>query len=284
MKVFLFSLFLFLGISQLASAQVPHFLEGLWKQEGKPVYEQWNKNLDGNLKGFSYKLQPNGQMQVTEYLDLQQEGEILVYKATVLDQNQGKTISFPGTVSGNTYTFINAQHSFPKGISYQKVSQDTLQVLVFGGEKQFTMRMVRVNPENKSNISSTGYDAKLADSLGADAYGMKSYFLVVLQTGSNKTTEKEFINAGFRGHMENMDKMVKENKLIIAGPFGKNEDQFRGIFILQNLKTLEEAQALVNTDPAVKAGLLSFKIYPWYGSAALPMYLPYSERISKERP
>ncbi|MFD1166635.1 hypothetical protein ACFQ2C_13555 [Sphingobacterium daejeonense] len=63
----------------------------------------------------------------------------------------------------------------------------------------------------------------------------------------------------------------------------KNYDQFRGLFILNNVKTEEEAKEILETDPAIKSGLLSYTIYPWYGSAALPMYLPYSEKVTKSK-
>jgi len=268
-------------------AQMPSFLVGTWKQEGKPLFEHWDRNQDGNLKGFSYQVLDGGEMLVSEYLDLIAEGNGLVYKATVLNQNQGKGISFEGSLVGDTYSFVNAEHSFPKVISYQKLGADSIRVTVSGGEKQFSYKMGKVKNAKKAEIaegSTDGFDEDLAKSLGADDYGMKNYFLVVLKTGENKTTDKEFINTGFRGHMDNMGKLVKDGKLVVAGPFGKNMDQFRGIFILQNLKDMEEAKAVVDTDPAVKAGLLGYSIYPWYGSAALPMYLPYSEKISKAKP
>lgn len=40
--------------------------------------------------------------------------------------------------------------------------------------------------------ASEKFDQKLADSLGADQYGMKNYFLVILKTGENdsKITDK----------------------------------------------------------------------------------------------
>ncbi|MEJ8803974.1 YciI family protein [Pontibacter sp. H249] len=127
------------------------------------------------------------------------------------------------------------------------------------------------------------YNKTLADSLGADDYGMKQYVLAILKTGSNTTTDKEKLNSYFRGHMDNINRLVKEGKLIVAGPLGKNDNAYRGIFIL-DVKTVEEAQKLVETDPAVKAKIFDVELYPWYGSAALPMYLPASNKIAKMKP
>ncbi|MBC5773760.1 hypothetical protein H8S95_06775 [Pontibacter sp. KCTC 32443] len=127
------------------------------------------------------------------------------------------------------------------------------------------------------------YNKALADSLGADNYGMKQYVLVILKTGSNTTTDKQKLNEYFRGHMENIGRLAKEGKLVIAGPLGKNDKAYRGIFIL-DAKTVEEAQKLVETDPAVKAKVFDVELYPWYGSAALPVYLDTHSKISKENP
>ncbi|MDV7396775.1 hypothetical protein RZS08_35585, partial [Arthrospira platensis SPKY1] len=125
-----------------------------------------------------------------------------------------------------------------------------------------------------ATISNPNYDAVLAEKLGGDTYGMKSYFLVILKTGTNSTASKELISESFRGHMDNMNRWVKEEKLVVAGPIAKNENHFRGIFILQNMQTKEEVIELLATDPAIQNKLLDYEIYSWYGSAALPEYLP----------
>jgi uncharacterized protein YciI len=127
------------------------------------------------------------------------------------------------------------------------------------------------------------YDDALAKKLGADDYGMKKYVLVILKTGENKTAGEEESNEAFRGHMENIGRLVKEGKLIVAGPLGKNDKTYRGIFIL-DVPTVEEAGELVQTDPAVKAKLLDVELFPWYGSAALAEYLPASDKIWKLQP
>src|SRR5690606_34428702 len=119
--------------------------------------------------------------------------------------------------------------------------------------------------------------------LGADDYGMKSYVLVMLKTGSNKTTDKVLIADSFRGHMENIGRLVDEGKLIVAGPMGKNDKGYRGIFIL-NVTSFEEATKLLQSDPAIKEDLLAVELYNWYGSAALPEYLDDSEKIWKVQP
>jgi hypothetical protein len=133
-------------------------------------------------------------------------------------------------------------------------------------------------------ISNPNYNKVLAEKLSGDEYGMKNYFLVILKTGENTTMTKELISESFRGHMKNINRLVEEKKLIIAGPLEKNENNYRGIFILNNVKSIQEAKDLLQTDLAVKNGLLDYEIYTWYGSAALPEYLPFSDKIWKSKP
>src|SRR5688500_6713262 len=77
-------------------------------------------------------------------------------------------------------------------------------------------------------------------------------------------TEEQAIQ---KAHMDNIHRMADEGKLILAGPF-MDKGELRGIYIF-NVTTLEEAQKLTETDPAVKAGRLIMELHPWYGSAAL---------------
>ena len=127
------------------------------------------------------------------------------------------------------------------------------------------------------------YDAALSKKYGADDYGMKSYVLVILKSGSNDTTDKAVIEKSFRGHMDNILRMEEEGKLVVAGPLGKNDQSYRGIFIL-DVKTIEEAEKLLQGDSAISAGLLEAELYQWYGSAALPAYLEVSDKVWKIRP
>lgn len=124
------------------------------------------------------------------------------------------------------------------------------------------------------------YDEALAKKLGADNYGMKMYVLVMLKSGTNTTETKAKTDSLFAGHMANMGKMVEAQKLIIAGPMGKNDKNYRGIFVL-NTKSIEEAKQLLESDPAIKAKLLEPELYNWYGSAALAEYLPFHDKIQK---
>jgi uncharacterized protein YciI len=134
-----------------------------------------------------------------------------------------------------------------------------------------------------SQTENPKYDKALAEKLGGDEYGMKPYVLVILKTGTNKTDNKETVDSLFRGHMANINRLASIGKLIVAGPLKKNEKSYRGIFIL-NVESIEEANALLSTDPAIKEKLLDAESFQWYGSAALPEYLKSHEKIEKKKP
>jgi uncharacterized protein YciI len=125
------------------------------------------------------------------------------------------------------------------------------------------------------------YDQALAESLGADDYGMKTYVLVILKTGSYNP-EKKIIDSLFMGHMQNIKRLADSGKLIVAGPMKKNDKNYRGIFIL-NAQSIEEGKLLVDSDPTVNSKLLEAEIFQWYGSAALPQYLKYHELVEKKK-
>lgn len=120
------------------------------------------------------------------------------------------------------------------------------------------------------------FNRALADSLGADQYGMKMYVLVILRTGA-ATPDKDAMSKAFAGHMNNIEKLAAAGKLVVAGPIGKNDKNYRGIFILN--ATMEEAPALLDTDPAISGKYLEPELIPWYGSAALAKYLPFHDQV-----
>jgi uncharacterized protein YciI len=133
-----------------------------------------------------------------------------------------------------------------------------------------------------SQEANSTYDEKLAKSLNADEYGMKQYVFCILKTGSNTTATAEEKNNLFKGHMANITRLAKEGKLVVAGPFMKNDKNYRGLYIF-NIGTIEEAKVLVATDPAVKENLLEAELTLWYGSAALQETLQLHEKIAKTK-
>lgn len=275
----------------LGQGQLPHFLEGTWKRADKNHYEHWDAINERMLKGFSYRLK-DGKMRVTEYATLSvRKNKEINLAVTLKDQNAGKTINFKQTLIDTALVFENLLHDFPKRIVYKKIDAHTLQVyLSDAGTKTYGYKLHKVEdsaPDSAAapttSSKNPAYDGDLAKQLGADDYGMKSYQLVILKTGTHTSKDTALINTTFRGHMENINRLVKAGKLVVAGPLGKNDLQYRGIFIL-NVTDRAEAVQFLKSDPAIAAQLLDYEILTWYGSAALPVYLKDADKVWKEQP
>lgn len=124
------------------------------------------------------------------------------------------------------------------------------------------------------------YDSLLAKKLGADDYGMKHYVMALLKKGPNRSQDSTTAANIQAGHMKNIERMAKEGKLVVAGPFEDDWD-VRGIYIF-NVSTVEEAQKLTATDPAIITGRLVMELHPFYCSAALMQVNDVHNTIQKK--
>jgi len=129
-------------------------------------------------------------------------------------------------------------------------------------------------------ISPIKFDPELAQKLGADEHGMKTYVLAVLKTGKARIEDKNKINNLQTAHLKNIIRLSEEGKLVLAGPFldGGNS---RGLYVF-DVRTIEEAKKLTETDPAIRSGIFEFELYLWYGSAALPELTTIHMKIQKK--
>lgn len=106
------------------------------------------------------------------------------------------------------------------------------------------------------------------------------YVFVILKTGP-KSAEKSAAErqAIFQGHMANIQRLAAEKKLIIAGPFAKPADPTsRGIFLM-DVTSVEEARALVATDPGVIEGVFTPELRPMTGSPDLRRTLALEDEL-----
>ncbi|MES2387458.1 MAG: hypothetical protein V4543_05620 [Bacteroidota bacterium] len=91
---------------------------------------------------------------------------------------------------------------------------------------------------------------------------MKEYFLVLLKKGPVRTQDSLTAAKIQEGHMANIVKGAADKIVAVAGPMGDDGD-LRGIFIL-TVKTMEDAKAFCDKDPAVASGRLVAEIHPWW--------------------
>nr|WP_255553548.1 YciI family protein [Caenimonas aquaedulcis] len=109
---------------------------------------------------------------------------------------------------------------------------------------------------------------------------MRSYVLVILQTGPNRVPAGPERDEMFKGHFANMGRLAKEGKLALAGPFD-GADGWRGLFIFA-VADVEEAKKLTATDPVIIKGEMVAQYHPYYGSAALMMVNQLHEKVVKK--
>lgn len=84
--------------------------------------------------------------------------------------------------------------------------------------------------------------------------------------------ESKLHTESYNGHIKNITKLIGANNLAIAGPIDKSKIQYREILVL-NVKSKEDAEELLQIDPAIKNKYLFADLYDWHGSEALPIYL-----------
>lgn len=98
-----------------------------------------------------------------------------------------------------------------------------------------------------------------------EEYEMTTYYVAFLYRGPAWSPEDTPERAKIQeGHMANIRRMAETGKLLVAGPFTDDGD-LRGLFVFRT-GTLEEAKAMAEQDPAVKAGRLRLEWHPWFAA------------------
>ncbi|MBB5206866.1 YciI family protein [Chiayiivirga flava] len=124
----------------------------------------------------------------------------------------------------------------------------------------------------------SGYDAALAQRLGADARGMRKYILVLLKTGPTRVPDGPERDAMFAGHFANMARWSEAGQLVLAGPFMADAAGWRGLYVFA-VDGIDAARALTDTDPVIVNGEMVAEYREWYGTAALGLIPDWHERI-----
>lgn len=94
-----------------------------------------------------------------------------------------------------------------------------------------------------------------------ESNALKSYYLVLLKKGANRTQDTLQAAEIQQQHLRHINEMAMSGKLNVAGPV-LDEADLRGIFIF-DCDSQAEVVALCEADPAVKAGRLTYEIYAW---------------------
>lgn len=92
-------------------------------------------------------------------------------------------------------------------------------------------------------------------------FEMKKYQMVFLYKGPNRNQDSVETMRIQKEHLNNIQRLTDEGKLIVAGPFLDDQD-LRGIFIFDS-ESEAEVKELVETDSAIQSGRLRYEIRPW---------------------
>ena len=139
-------------------------------------------------------------------------------------------------------------------------------VMLFACKQEETETKMQEQEMKNADVKTT-FDSVKAEEYGADNYGMKSYVMAFLKKGPNRDLDSTEADKLQRAHLDNIGKMAEAGKLVLAGPFFDDGD-LRGIYIF-DVESIEEAEQLTETDPAIQSGSLVMELKQWYGSAAL---------------
>lgn len=123
-----------------------HWLVGEWQRTNeKPertTIELWELQDNGNLKGVGLTTEGD-ELVFKEELTLQLEGEKIQYIADVPDNLQ-LTAFLLTESSDDKMVFENPEHDFPKKISYERLTDDTMKAVVSGNEKEIVFEFKRL--------------------------------------------------------------------------------------------------------------------------------------------
>ena len=136
MKVLLMVFFISLAACGQSNLQSINYLEGIWKLEHKEQFEVWIKTETGGLEGYGYRMKRE-EKSITETLSIEEINGVLVYMATVPDQNNGATVPFTLNEGiSDSLSFENLSHDFPKRIIYKKINASEIRVYVLGADNR----------------------------------------------------------------------------------------------------------------------------------------------------
>jgi hypothetical protein len=113
------------------------WLEGSWvmkKKNGSSIMESWLPHNDSVMLGESMSYAVTGQSKVLENLQLAYKGGNYYYISKVNGQNNGEAISFKITsYSDKRFVAEKPDHDFPKRITYEWISKDSIHAFIDGG-------------------------------------------------------------------------------------------------------------------------------------------------------
>jgi len=112
------------------------WLEGNWKMEKKNglLVERWEQASDTGFNGNSYFVHAGGE-KLLEKIQLIYTNGQYYYIPSVVDQNNGNAVRFAITrIIPGSFVAENPQHDFPRRITYQSITKDSIHSWIDDGK------------------------------------------------------------------------------------------------------------------------------------------------------
>ena len=145
---FLIALLLFLGIVSCKKYDIngkiiknyeelnaSKWLLGEWQKEDSigTLHEKWILENDSTLMGSSYFINKKKDTIHSEIIELMENQEHLIYKATVKGENNNNPIPFLlKQKKDSLLVFENPKHAYPNKIVYRLISEKSILATVYG--------------------------------------------------------------------------------------------------------------------------------------------------------
>jgi len=120
------------SFNELAKAK---WLLGDWEKKDSlgTLVEIWRKEDDSTFVGKSYYLQNDKDTLLSEQIELIQEKDHLIYRATVVGENNDEPVPFQLTKAEDSLLiFENPKHNYPQKIEYKLKKSRTLVAAISG--------------------------------------------------------------------------------------------------------------------------------------------------------
>lgn len=132
-----FSLLAFTKKNNGNKMQTFKWMEGSWvmkKKNGGSIMESWFPATDSLMVGESMSFSTTGQAKILENLKLAYQSGTYYYISRVPGQNNNQEVAFTITShSGKGFVAEKPDHDFPKRITYQLITKDSIHAFIDGG-------------------------------------------------------------------------------------------------------------------------------------------------------
>ncbi|WNJ21011.1 YciI family protein [Pontibacter sp. G13] len=239
----------------------------LLAQESRPISMQ---NMSGNWEAESISVSVDGAQGVSvktieanktdflQVLGIKTNAGDYHSDSTYTEYYLGEGDSLLAKIEGRWYVSQDSMYAYPEGAPEKA---NAFRVRWLDEERAEFSGLVDWDNDGQQDDRFVGISRRISEE-------MQTYYMVMLKAAPARDTIPDQKLAQIQSeHLAHIRNLAREGKLSVAGPF-LDEGEIRGIFIL-NVDSMEEARAITEADPAVKAGRLIMEIRPWYGPSRL---------------